>query len=106
MEGFERTAMDKTTNIEQKPTAPVVRTEAEIEENEQEIDLAALFYRFLEKIHWILITAFVAAGITAAVVMFLVTPIYEATAKIYIVGSDTTISLTDLQIGSNLAADY
>ena len=106
MEGFERTAMDKTTNIEQKPTAPVVRTEAEIEENEQEIDLAALFYRFLEKIHWILIAAFVAAGITAAVVMFLVTPIYEATAKIYIVGSDTTISLTDLQIGSNLAADY
>ena len=35
-----------------------------------------------------------------------ITPIYEATAKIYIVGSDTTISLSDLQIGSNLAADY
>ena len=36
----------------------------------------------------------------------MVTPIYQATAKIYIVGSDTTISLSDLQIGSNLAADY
>ena len=107
MEGFERAAMDKTTtNTELKPAAPAERIEAESREDVTEIDLAALFYRFLEKIHWILITAFVGAGIAAAVVMFLVTPIYEATAKIYIVGSDTTISLTDLQIGSNLAADY
>ena len=37
---------------------------------------------------------------------YAVQPIYQATAKIYIVGSDTTISLTDLQIGSNVAADY
>ena len=74
--------------------------------NVVEIDLVALFYRFLEKIHWILLTALVGAGIAFAIVRFLVTPIYQATAKIYIVGSDTTISLSDLQIGSNLAADY
>lgn len=71
-----------------------------------EIDLVALFYRLLEKIHWILLTALVGAAIAAVIVYKLVTPIYQATSKIYIVGSDTTISLSDLQIGSNLAADY
>ena len=74
--------------------------------NEIEIDLVALFYRFLEKAHWIVLAALAGAAIAFAIVNYLVTPIYQATAKIYIVGSDTTISLTDLQIGSNLAADY
>ena len=78
----------------------------EIDQDAEEIDLGALFYRFLEKIHWILLTALVGAAIAGVVVFKFITPIYEATAKIYIVGSDTTISLTDLQIGSNLAADY
>ena len=71
-----------------------------------EIDLVALFFRFLEKIHWIILTALAGAAIAFVIVRFLITPIYQATAKIYIVGSDTTISLSDLQIGSNLAADY
>ncbi len=74
--------------------------------NGQEIDLVDLFFRYLEKIHWILLTALVGAIIAGVIVFRFVTPIYQATAKIYIVGSDTTISLSDLQIGSNLAADY
>ena len=78
----------------------------EIDQDAEEIDLGALFYRFLEKIHWILLTALVGAAIAGVVLFKFITPIYEATAKIYIVGSDTTISLSDLQIGSNLAADY
>lgn len=78
----------------------------EIDQDAEEIDLGALFYRFLEKIHWILLTALVGAAIAGVLVFKFITPIYEATAKIYIVGSDTTISLSDLQIGSNLAADY
>ena len=71
-----------------------------------EIDLVALFYRILEKIHWILLIALIGAVIAGVIVYKVITPMYQATAKIYIVGSDTTISLSDLQIGSNLAADY
>ncbi len=78
----------------------------EEDDDDDEIDLGALFTRYLEKIHWILLSALVVAVATGAVVFMLITPIYEATSKIYIVGSDTTISLSDLQIGSNLAADY
>ena len=74
--------------------------------NVVEIDLVALFYRFLEKAHWIILCALIGAAIAGVLVFKVIKPIYQATAKIYIVGSDTTISLTDLQIGSNLAADY
>lgn len=74
--------------------------------NVVEIDLVALFYRFLEKVHWIILCALVGAAIAGVLVYKVITPVYQATAKIYIVGSDTTISLSDLQIGSNLAADY
>lgn len=82
-------------------------TNVNVETNdEMEIDLGALAMRFLEKIHWILLAAFVCAAIAGAYVYFLATPIYEATSKIYIVGSESAISLSDLQIGSNLAADY
>ena len=86
-------------------TAPAATLNQE-EDDEAEIDLTALFYRILEKIHWILLTALVGAAIAGVIVYKLITPMYQATAKIYIVGSDTTISLSDLQIGSNLAADY
>ena len=70
------------------------------------IDLVALAVRLLEKIHWILISAILGAVITGVFVNYVITPVYEATSKIYIVGSDNTISLADLQISSNLAADY
>lgn len=84
-------------------TARAVSTE---DKDEDEIDLGALFYRFLEKAHWIILCALIGAAIAGFYVFKLATPIYQATSKIYIVGSDTTISLSDLQIGSNLAADY
>ena len=90
---------------ELKPQTVTMINETEGNDN-VEIDLGALFYRFLEKIHWIILCALVGAAIAGVIVFKLVTPIYQATSKIYIVGSDTTISLTDLQIGSNLAADY
>ena len=97
--------MATTDNKPAKP-AQQAQTKPASAGNGVEIDLVALFFRFLEKIHWIIITALLGAVIAGLIVYFLVTPIYQATAKIYIVGSDTAISLTDLQIGTNLAADY
>ena len=89
----------------QKSAVPAIEKTA-AQEEDMEIDLVALFYRLLEKIHWILLTALIGAAIAGVYVYKVATPIYQATSKIYIVGSDTTISLSDLQIGSNLAADY
>jgi len=93
-------------HAEEQVNPQVVTVVDEIENDEDEIDLGGLFFRFLEKIHWIILLGLIGAAIAGVWVFKFVTPIYEATSKIYIVGSDTTISLTDLQIGSNLAADY
>ena len=70
------------------------------------IDWTSLLFRLLENIHWILLTAVVCAVLTGLYVSAYVTPIYQATSKIYIAGSETTISLSDIQLGSSLAMDY
>ena len=70
------------------------------------IDWLALFFHLLDKVYWIVLAALLGAAIAGVYVKFLVTPLYQATSKIYIAGSETTISLSDLQLGSSLATDY
>ena len=89
-----------------KDTEQQVLQLTETEEEGVELDLMGLFYRLLEKIHWIILLAILFAAIAAGYVTKFAVPTYQATSKIYIVGSDSTISLSDLQIGSSLAADY
>ena len=101
-----RRITDETGQIARQPVQ-TTQNNAVVKRNDaSQIDLVDLGMRMLEKIHWILLSAFVAALLAGVYVFFLATPIYEATSKIYIVGSETAISLSDLQIGSNLAADY
>ena len=99
-------ARDENNEVKTAQARAAAAERAKTDDDTMEIDLLALFFRFLEKIHWIILAALAGAAIAFVIVRFMVTPIYQATAKIYIVGSDTTISLSDLQIGSNLAADY
>ncbi len=70
------------------------------------IDWVSILFRLLEKIHWIALAALLGAVLAWFYVTGIVTPVYQATSKIYIAGSDTTISLSDLQLGSTLAVDY
>ena len=70
------------------------------------IDWVSVLFRLLEKIHWIILTALIGAVLAWFYVTNIATPVYQATSKIYIAGSDTTISLSDLQMGSTLAVDY
>ncbi|MBR5961724.1 MAG: polysaccharide biosynthesis tyrosine autokinase [Clostridia bacterium] len=70
------------------------------------IDWVSVLFRLLEKIHWIVLAALLGAVLAWFYVARIATPVYQATSKIYIAGSDTTISLSDLQMGSTLAVDY
>ena len=70
------------------------------------IDWVSILFRLLEKIHWIILAALAGAVLAWLYVTQIATPVYQATSKIYIAGSDTTISLSDLQMGSTLAVDY
>lgn len=77
------------------------------EDTETEIDLMELLFQFLAHIRLILLITLLGALGAAAYTQFWVTPIYEATAKLYVLNSsDSALNLSDLQIGSYLASDY
>ena len=66
------------------------------------------FFRYLAKRIRILTGVALAACLSAMIYVFIIaTPIYEATAQLYVVNSqDSVVNLSDLQIGSYLASDY
>ena len=76
-------------------------------QEEAEINLVELFYVLLHRL-W----AIVLAGVICAVAMGvytreMITPMYQSTSMVYITSKSTSItSLTDLQIGTQLAPDY
>ena len=77
------------------------------EQGEDTIDLLELFMGLLA--HWTLIaaTAVVGAVLMGLYTFFLVTPMYKATATIYVVSrNDSVLNLSDIQIGSALTSDY
>lgn len=74
---------------------------------EYEIDLVELLYKLLDNLKYIIASAIVCAVIAAVYTIGFVTPLYQATSKIYVVNSkDSAINLSDLQIGSYLTSDY
>ena len=96
--------------MQNEPSTQTIGTETlspvELDDGVIEFDLVALFAHIIKKAHWIALGALAGAIIAAVIVYFVISPVYAATSKLYIVSSDTSISLSDLQIGSNLAGDY
>lgn len=75
--------------------------------DEMEIDLRELFFELLN--HWkvILLSTVMAGTIALVISLFVVTPLYESTAELYVLSKSTSItSLADIQMGSNLTNDY
>ena len=70
------------------------------------IDLVELMYHVLSRVHYVLVCALVGAIIMVVQAASAI-PVYSATAKLYIVGSQgATINVSDLQLGSMLTMDY
>lgn len=86
-----------------QPQAAVLR-----QEEEDTIDLVEVFYLFWGHLWQIIVCMILGAAVAFAYTYFLVTPQYQATAKIYIVSAsnDSVVNLADLQIGASLTADY
>lgn len=72
------------------------------------IDLAELFYLFRRKLLVIIAMAVIGGLCAGLFTRFFIVPRYQATAKLYIVSAsnDSVVNLADLQIGTNLTADY
>ena len=70
------------------------------------IDLVELFYFLVSKLRLILLGTLVGAVLLGLYASFLVTPVYTATSKLYIIGNAGNSILSDLQIGTALTMDY
>lgn len=77
-------------------------------EDTVEIDLLELFGVLMQQIWIILSVGLFAALLAFAVSKFLIAPTYESTTKIYILNknANTTVTYTDVQLGSQLTKDY
>ncbi len=76
-------------------------------EEEYEIDLLEVLYALRKKIVVIILAGIIGAGLAAAYSFLLAKPVYESTAKLYILSQSTSItSLADIQMSSSLAKDY
>lgn len=73
---------------------------------EMEIDLLELFFLLLRK--WkLLLLGLIVGGVLAGGATYLKTPVYRSESLLFVVSKTTSItSLADLQLGSELSADY
>lgn len=87
-----------------KENATVRRQEEQVVHT---INLAALFFRILENLKFVILSALLLAAAGGAYAKYCVTPTYSATAKLYILGqAGSSINLSSLQIGTVLTRDY
>ena len=64
-----------------------VISQHQVEQEETTIDLAELFYRLLDKAKFIIVAALLGAIIAFCVTKFFMTPMYQASAKLYVLNS-------------------
>ena len=91
-------------NIQEKPAQPVV-TEKIIQQ-EDTIDLLELFWVLVN--HWkiILLTMLITAMLAGVYYLVGVKPSYQADASIFITNNESVITVSDLQLSSELTEDY
>lgn len=96
----------RTDKNDRRSRPPVSSSHGE-DQTEDEIDLLGMFYRLLENLKYIVAAALLGAVVMGVITIYFITPLYKTTAKIYVLNSDdAAINLSDLQIGTYLAADY
>lgn len=75
--------------------------------NQDEIDLGALFHLLKARIFIIALSGFFLASITGVVTKYTTTPIYTSSTQLYILTkSSPTTNLSDIQMGAQLTRDY
>jgi len=77
-------------------------------DGEDEIDLVEVFYLLWSHVLQIVACFVVGALLAFGFTYFFVTPMYQASSSIYVVSAsnNSIVNLADLQIGSQLTADY
>lgn len=76
------------------------------EEQEIEIDLKALFLKVKSLWYVVIIGMLIGTILAVIYTAFLTTPLYSSSSLVYLRGNSKTISLQDLELGSELTSDY
>lgn len=81
-------------------------TKLKDENQEIEIDLRAFFLKLKTKWQFVVISVLICAILGVVYSTFLVKPSYQSTSMVYLRNSGTTLSIQDLQVGTQLTKDY
>lgn len=77
------------------------------QEDDYVIDLVQIIFELKKRVLFLILSLILGGGIGYSISRFVLTPTYTSTSIIYVMSKETTItSLADLQIGSQLTADY
>lgn len=91
-------------NIQEKPAQSVI-TETIIQQ-EDTIDLVELFWVLVNRWKIILLTMLITAMLAGIYYLVGVKPSYQADASIFITNNESVITVSDLQLSSELTEDY
>lgn len=94
--------------MEQKNTVQTPQLQTAMVDDGGEIDLVEIFYLFWGHALQIILCAILGGLLAFGYTRFLITPLYQAEAKMYMVSASagSMISISDLQLGSQLTSDY
>lgn len=93
--------INEAKNIREKPV--VNRTAVQ---RANTIDLVDLFWVLVNRWKFILLTMLIAAMLTGVYYLVGVKPSYQADASIFITNNESVITVSDLQLSSELTEDY
>ena len=88
-------------------TRPVSATQKQNSRNVIEIDLKELAIVLISQWFYLLVSGLLAALAAFAIRFFIISPVYESNALLYVLSKSTSItSFADLQTGASLTQDY
>ena len=94
--------------MEQKHMVHIPPTQMGGMDENEKIDLVEIFYLLWGHAVYIILCAVLGGIVAFGYTRFLVTPLYQAEAKLYMVSASagSMIDISDLQLGSQLTSDY
>lgn len=96
--------LKEAKNIQEKPVQPVINEM--VVQQEDTIDLVELFWVLVNRWKFILLTMLIAALLAGVYYLVGVKPSYQADASIFITNNESVITVSDLQLSSELTEDY
>lgn len=96
--------MRESKNIQEKPVSSVLNER--VIEQEDTIDLLELFWAMVNRWKFILLLMLIGAMLTGVYYLIGTKPSYQADASIFITNNESVITVSDLQLSSELTEDY